>query len=344
MPIEINLPLSKSMALRAMVITAVRGGDLAALPTPCADAEILRRGLLTNSGRIDCELSGAASRFLLAYHACREGSDVMIDGSTRLRQRPIRPLVDLLRELGAEIEGSNLPLRVRGKKLKGTELHVDCSQSSQWASALMLVEPWIPGLKVVPSGQITSKGYLEMTKKMMKQLEPEIEADWSAAAPWYQYMVLGGKKVKLNGLRLPSCQGDSVLPEIFQDISQGHLQRDFSDTPDIVPSVVAACCGRGVPFELSGVANLRIKECDRLQATIEIMGQLGYRVETDGERMWYDGNSGTVTSLEVDSRGDHRMAMMAAAMVPVYPNIQVLNPEVVSKSYPTFWIDMAKVL
>ncbi len=241
----VNLPLSKSESNRQLIIAALTPG--AALPervADCDDTDALRGALDASAGRINIGAAGTAMRFLTAYFACKPGADVTLDGSERMRRRPIAPLVDALRSLGADIDYAGEegfpPLRIRGRMLEGGNVELDASVSSQFVSALLMVGPTMQhGLHLRLRGQVISTPYILMTLSLMEDAGvkaiydadagtidvpygvycpglPEVEADWSAASYWFEIAAISAEPVALLGLRRKSLQGDSAVRRLFE--------------------------------------------------------------------------------------------------------------------------------
>ncbi len=240
---EIDLPASKSISNRALIIDALcqSHGRLDRL-AHCADTDAVQQALAdTDADRIDIGAAGTAMRFLTAYFATRRGKAVTLDGTERMRNRPIGLLADALASLGAGIEWEGRkgypPLRVTGGTLHGGTLHIDGSVSSQYISALMMIAPVVDGgLTLCIDGHLTSHPYVEMTMRLMRQwganvdfdgcrivvaqggYEPHdiaVEADWSAASYWYALQdLVPGSRISLKGLSWPSVQGDSRIADI----------------------------------------------------------------------------------------------------------------------------------
>lgn len=171
---RLMLPLSKSMSNRALVINALTDGaprltDVA----KCDDTDAMLEALSTDDADvINIGAAGTTMRFLTAYYSTREGRTVVLDGSERMRHRPIGVLVDALRNLGAEIEyvgeEGYPPLRISGRRLHGGDLTLDASVSSQFISALLMIAPVTEkGLRLTLEGEIVSRPYILMTLKMM---------------------------------------------------------------------------------------------------------------------------------------------------------------------------------
>ena len=240
---RLSLPLSKSMSNRALIINALTpgAGELEHVAA-CDDTDAMRRALSSPEAKeINVGAAGTTMRFLTAYFAACEGREVTLDGSERMRQRPIGVLVDALRALGADIEYAGEqgfpPLHIRGRKLKGGELSLDSTVSSQFISALLMVAPTMSGgLKLSLKGETVSRPYILMTLRMMEDagidseyfedtvsIAPQtyrkglrrVEGDWSAAAAWYEITAISSGAVTIDNLAEQSCQGDRKLADIF---------------------------------------------------------------------------------------------------------------------------------
>lgn len=243
---EIDLPASKSMSNRVLIIDALCGGRCRVHSlAQCDDTAAVQRALASPDARVvDVGAAGTAMRFLTAYLATCEGRDVTIDGSERMRHRPIGVLVDALRQLGASIDYAGqqgcAPLRIEGRKLHGGRVRMAGNVSSQYVTALLLIAPAIGGIELTVEGDIASRPYIDMTLGLMKQFgiasrvegnvitvpagsyqprDYSIEADWSAASYWYGLQaVLPGSRISLKGLEANSCQGDSRIARLMWDL------------------------------------------------------------------------------------------------------------------------------
>lgn len=390
---RIRLPLSKSMSNRAIAIAALTPG--CAMPEGLADCEDTRvmAAALADDAATEININGAgtAMRFLTALFAAREGRGaVTLDGSERMRRRPIGPLVDALRRCGAEIdylgEEGFPPLKITGRRLEGGAVEIDSTVSSQFVSALLMVAPLMErGLTVTLAGDVSSEPYIGMTIAMMQRagavcdredfrtlrVEPggyspaaalAIEADWSAAAFWYEIQALSSGFISLDRLAHPSIQGDSAAAEIFAgfgvvtdfdgedgltDLTASpdltpRFNADMSAVPDLVLPVAVTCCMLRVPFRITGIATLRIKESDRIKALCSEMEKLGVVIDTEGaDTIIWEGRILPVARMpEFDTHDDHRMAMALAPVALYVPGIVVRDAEVVNKSYPRFWHDL----
>ena len=381
---QVSLPLSKSISNRALVINALTAG---ALPlkkvAKCDDTDVMVAALSSDEACVNIGAAGTAMRFLTAYYSSQPGREIVIDGTERMRHRPIAVLVDALRACGATIEyvGEECypPLRISGKKLHGGDITLSASVSSQYISALLMIAPTMEhGLRLTLEGDIISRPYIMMTLSMMRQwgvesefvgntitiapqkyipIDFEVEADWSAASYWYEIAALSSGDVSLQGLNSRSVQGDSEILKYFEGLGINthfndemvelepspdlvpRLNIDLSDQPDLAQTIVVTSCMLGVPFHITGLSTLKIKETDRLEALRTEMLKLGMvlTIERDSELIW-DGSRRPIYEFPViDTYEDHRMAMAFAPVSIFIPGIVINNIEVVSKSYPDYW-------
>ncbi len=396
----INLPASKSISNRALIIYALtKDGILPQNLSDCDDTKVIIRALRDMPDMIDIMAAGTAMRFMTSYLSVIPGTHA-ITGTERMKHRPIKVLVDALRYLGADIEYLEEegfpPLRITGKNLEGGRLEIPGNISSQYISALLLISPVLRnGLELVLTGDIISRPYIDLTLHTMhdfgikaewtdvqtittghQEYQPRqytIENDWSAASYWYEIMALSnissltssGKdsvSIRLEGLADGSRQGDSVVrylfsmlgvKTVFDHAKRGvptmvtlkkvptHLQRfdyDFINQPDLAQTLVVCCCALDIPFHFTGLATLRIKETNRIEALKKELRKLGYVIkDVDGSELIWDGERCEASMEPIDTYEDHRMALAFAPLCIKFPGLRINNPQVVTKSYPHFW-------
>lgn len=259
---RVVLPASKSVSNRALILSALAGQllPLTAL-SDATDTLVLHRALMQQpdtSGhrQIDVQGAGTAMRFLTAYFALR-GSATLI-GNARMCERPIGPLVDALRQLGASItylgrEGYP-PLQIDRQMLHGGQLTIDASISSQYVSALLMVAPYLQeGLDLHLQGNVSSRPYIEMTLQLMQEFGAHyekcserhlriwpsapyrmpssfrVEPDWSAASYWYSMVALSADPkacITLPHLSLRSLQGDVSTADYFARLGVQTLEEE----------------------------------------------------------------------------------------------------------------------
>jgi 3-phosphoshikimate 1-carboxyvinyltransferase len=241
----INLPASKSISNRALILHALGKGSV--VPdnlSDCDDTKVIINALKTMPPVIDIKAAGTAMRFMTAYLSVTPGEHV-ITGTDRMKHRPIRVLVDALRKLGAQIEYTEEegfpPLRITGETLDGGMLEIPGDVSSQYISALLMIGPAMKnGLKLRLTGNIVSRPYIDLTLHVMHEFgisvewtdvdmisvshqeigerRYTIENDWSASSYWYEILAMindDESRVTLPGLKDASRQGDSAVRYLF---------------------------------------------------------------------------------------------------------------------------------
>lgn len=192
-----------------------------------------------------------------------------------------------------------------------------------------------------------------------------IERDWSAASYWYQMVALCSDpeaKVELPALCRQSLQGDAVVSRLFESLgvattyyvdaqgvegvqlcktrcSAACMEYNFEHQPDLAQTLVATCCGLGIPFRFGGLESLRIKETDRIQALCAELDKLGFALQIPDEgTLCWDGRRGSATAHAVlATHHDHRMAMCLAPLCLCLGPLQIEDSQVVRKSYPLYW-------
>ena len=393
----VQLPASKSISNRALVIHALSGGDV--LPenlSDCDDTEVIISALKDNPYEIDMMAAGTAMRFMTAYLATRDGEEHVITGTERMKHRPIHILVDALRGLGADIEYVGKegfpPLRIKGGKLEGGQLEVPGNVSSQFISALLLIGPCLSnGLTLRLTGDLISRPYIDLTLWMMREFGADadwsaydtitvvgkpysqrpyyIENDWSAASYWYEMMALSKQvddEIRLEGLMDGSKQGDSSVRYIFSllgvkttfgtkkegvptTVTLRHsgrcvprLEYDFVNAPDLAQTFVVCCLMLDVPFYFRGLSTLKIKETDRIEALKKEALKLGFVLhdKNDSELYWDGERCEPMEDAAIDTYEDHRMALAFAPAAFRLKQLRINNPQVVTKSYPSYWEDI----
>ena len=197
-----------------------------------------------------------------------------------------------------------------------------------------------------------------------------VEADWSAASYWYELAAIAAHRghevdITLPALTPDSRQGDRVVAQLFEplgirteyteegarlhnfqfSILNSQLEKDFTHCPDIAQTMAVTCCLLGIPYRFSGIHSLRIKETDRVAALIAELRKLGFVLRAEGdERLLWDGTRcEPETCPVIATYDDHRMAMAFAPAALCYEGLTIENPEVVTKSYPTFWEELKKI-
>ena len=381
----ITIPGSKSESNRLLILQALYKNLTINNLSTSDDTQCLIQGLESNNGTVDIHHAGTAMRFLTAYFASKENTDITLTGSNRMQERPIKILVDALTNLGADInylknEGYP-PLKVKGGLLEESTLKINANVSSQYITALMLIAPSLKnGLKIELEGEITSIPYIEMTLDLLqkigvtcsldqncitiealreiKDLSIDVESDWSSASYFYSMVALSENMViTLKYFRKNSLQGDSDLAEIYKSLGvstefnssentitlrrndkkvSSFLELNLNHTPDIAQTIVVTCLGLGITCKLTGLKTLKIKETDRLVALDVELSKLGANCKITNDSIELLSSSEINPNILINTYQDHRMAM-AFAPLSLVTAIEIKEPNVVSKSYPTYW-------
>jgi len=406
---RVRPPGSRSITNRALLAAGLaRGKSLLQGAGESDDSAAMRAGLRTLGVRIeehaagwtvhgrggrlaaptaplDVGASGTTARFLTAAATLAEGP-VVIDGTPRMRERPIRELVDCLRALGAgaciEGEAGCPPVRVAGGGLPGGCARIDARRSSQYLSGVLLAAPCAEqdiSLRLA-GGQLVSRPFVDLTLEVMTAFGAEagwredgslhvrggsgyearcyaIEPDaQSAIYPCVAAALTGGRAVvegipssshqtELRALDVLATMGCRVKREANAVVVEGPseglhgVDTDMNATPDaVLPVAVAALFAQG-PTTLRNIANLRIKETDRLTALETELARLGARA-TAGEDCLHI-EPGPLHGASVETYDDHRMAMAFALAGLRIPGIAIRDPSCVAKTWPDFFACLA---
>lgn len=381
---------SKSISNRLLILKSLFNNIRLDGLSTSQDTQLLQQALSSEEEVIDVHHAGTSMRFLTAYFATLENRKVILTGSDRMKQRPIYPLVDALRDLGAEIyylekEGYP-PLEIRGKKITKSVVSILANISSQFISALMLIGARLQnGLRIKLEGEITSLPYLEMTSQLLKEIGVEndlskeeivikpcknrdsrlnyisVESDWSSASYYYAMCAVGKKSINIRCFKTNSLQGDSAVEDLFwkyfgvntiSDSSVGKLSLLFNrgfrypnkiklnmnDYPDIAQTLCVTAALLKIPFEISGLKTLKIKETDRLVALQNELIKIGCVTEIDNESIRSVEFKEVDSPIYIHTYNDHRMAM-AFSVASLLHDVEIENENVVEKSYPEFWRD-----
>lgn len=242
----VNITGSKSESNRLLLLQALFPNLTIENISNSDDSQLMAKALKTESVVVDIHHAGTAMRFLTAYFSIQEGREVILTGSDRMKERPIKILVDALQSLGAHIEYLENegfpPLKIKGKKLNNNHVSLQANVSSQYISALLLIATKLEnGLELTLEGEITSVPYINMTLSLLGEIGVEssfdgniitikptsnsqlkktliVESDWSSASYYYSIVALSpvGTEITLSSYKNNSLQGDSVLVDIYK--------------------------------------------------------------------------------------------------------------------------------
>lgn len=277
---QLNITGSKSETNRLLLLKALFPNITLANTSNSDDSEVMQKALAGNDEIVDIHHAGTAMRFLTAYFSVNEGREVVLTGSSRMQERPIKILVDTLRQLGVEIsyekEEGYPPIRIKGKKVTASKVNLAANVSSQYISALLLVASKLDnGLELTLEGEITSIPYIKMTLALLNDLdiktsfegnvikvfpkeaveskEMVVESDWSSASYFFSLVALAdAAKITLSSYKENSLQGDSELVSLYEKMG---VKTTFQNNKMTLEKV-AGFNYQGVNFELNNTPDI----------------------------------------------------------------------------------------
>jgi 3-phosphoshikimate 1-carboxyvinyltransferase len=401
---RIRVPGSRSITNRALVASALASGESRLEgATHSDDTDAMREGLCALGARIevasdawtvvgvggrfgaphdtlDARASGTTARFLTAAATLAAGP-VVVDGIARMRERPIRDLVDALRALGATCEtespGGCPPVRVAGGGLPGGRATIDARRSSQYVSGVLLAAPYADRdveLSFV-EGVLVSRPFVDLTLEVMRAFGAR--ADWdgeglrvSAGCPYrprvypiepdaqsavygFAAAAIAGGRVRIDGIPAESRQTDLLFLEVLESMgcrverkpdavevrSPGHALRgveiDMNAMPDAALALAVVALFAEGATTIRNIANLRIKETDRLAALETELHRLGGIATTGPD--WLRIEPAPLHGATIDTYEDHRIAMAFALAGLRVPGVEIRDPGCVSKTWPDYF-------
>ena len=394
---SVRVPASKSVANRELVLSALAAGASRVTLGPLDPGEDVRRmigalralefgveeaagavvvrgeegAIPAQEARIDAGDAGTVARFGAALLALGDGRYVL-DGSRRMRERPMAPLAAALRALGARVEGDALPLAISGPATGG-EIDLAADVSSQFASALLAVAPLLEeGLVLRLIGVPVSAPFIDLTIARMRERGVEakrsaaeiavlpggyrardvtVEGDATAASYFLAAAAITGGEVRVENVDATSAQGDLGVVEHLRAMGcavetrdalvlrgpdrLAPLEADLSDISDTFPTLAVCCAFAGGESTLRGLAHTRVQESDRIHAVVTELRRLGGDVDElrDGVRIRPRPLRGAV----VRTYRDHRIAMAFALVGLRVEDVAVADPECVAKTFPDYF-------
>lgn len=327
--------------------------------------------------------SGLAARMISSLLAVAAKDQVVIKGEGSLLRRNMSELISTIEALGAQVEhkDSKLPLRITPSSNIPHTVEVTGVHSSQGVSGTVMALPFMPKGTKVKVMDLVSVPYVAITQDIMRifgvncgsingvysatgeyqSTDYTVEGDWSGASIMLVAGALGGG-ITISGLSKDSLQSDRQIVEIMKNIgvqikwnskdeivvTPGGEYRcfevDATDSPDLFPSLATlatACHGRSV---ITGADRLRGKESDRAQTIAQEMRRFGVMIDVREDQMAVNGTDMLLSGIEALGHGDHRVAMMCAAMaLRIEGQTIISGSECVTKSYSGFWDDLSKI-
>jgi len=320
--------------------------------------------------------AGTATRFLTAAAALVDG-EVVITCDEHMQRRPIQPLLDALKQLGVEVECATgcPPVTVYGKGvLTGTRVTLDATLSSQYLSAVLMLAPTGPGpLQINLEGtDIGAHGYIDLTLRCMREFGAHyeqtdtgswkvfgeeykatdyyVEPDASAATYFWAASALTGGDIDLGILPQQFCQPDAGAAKIMAQFPNMPSTIDGSQMQDAVPAMAVLAAFNNTPVRFIGISNLRVKECDRIQALHDELNRiLPGLAEQVGDDLVVCSNpdlmneGGRMSVTQIETYHDHRIAMSLALAGLKVGSIQLRDPGCVAKTFPGYWRALASL-
>lgn len=327
---------------------------------------------------IDFRNSGTSMRLFGALVVLGQGP-YTLTGTRRMCERPMQALLDSLTQLGVHARSQSgngcPPVIIEGGQCRGGKTAIDCSVSSQYLSALLLIAPCLErGMTIEVSRGPVSKPYIDMTIDIMNtfgvHLQRDghtrfevpggqtyragtypVEPDGSNAGYFWAAAAISGSRVKVLNITAASRQGDIGLAEIFGQmgctvdhtpdgiaVTGGKLRAvevDMGHMPDVVPTLAVVAAFAQGTTKIHNVGHLRAKECDRLAAVSNELAKMGIETRVHEDDLEIVG--GAPHGADIETYDDHRIAMSFAVAGLKVPGIGIIDPDCVAKSFPTYW-------
>lgn len=395
--VHLSIPGSKSITNRALFLAAAaEGATLLRRPLVADDTQACAEALAALGYAIDTSTPAAwhvrgcpagppnnkayvftrdgatGARFLPALAATGHGT-YSFDASPQMRARPMAPLLDALRQLGAAIDSNTLPYTMLATGLTGGRLVLDAGVSSQYLTALLLAAPLTRDGLTVEVTRLVSAPYIDITLRLMRIFgatidrhgttfhvppsgyvspgELEVEPDASTASYFLAAAAITGQTVTIPGLGSGSAQGDLAFAGVLADMGAkvdlgvdevtltgpdrlAGITADLHDFSDTMPTLAAIAPLADGPVRITNIANTRVKECDRLQTCADNLTALGITTQTGED--WIQINPGQVRAGRVLTRRDHRIAMAFSVLGLRAPGLELDDPHCVIKTCPRF--------
>ncbi len=366
---EIELPSSKSISNRLLIIKRLCKENFKIKNlSKSDDTQILKSGLNSLQNIIDVNHAGTSFRFLISFLAIQNNKQFILTGSKRLKERPIKELIETLQKMGAKIEylerEGAAPIKIIGTELKGGNIEIDGSISSQFISSILLISPIIKeGIILKIKGKLVSKPYILMTLKLMEEYgikwnwnkdlieikkQPykaknyTVESDWSSASFWFEIASLSKEcNIKLLGLQKKSIQGDIKVVKKFKNLGVTTIFQN------------QICTLTKNKFNYYSKEENLIENPDLYQPLKCTLFAKNIKTEFLGLDTLINKECDRINAVNkelskinsnniIETYNDHRMAMSFAPLALKFEGLQINDIKVVNKSYPKFWDDLKK--
>jgi len=318
--------------------------------------------------------AGTATRFLTAAAGLVNGKTI-IDGDEDMRKRPIEPLVKSLNSIGVNCFATNgcPPVTIQSNgKISGKSIEIDASLSSQYVSALLIIAPMLGHEFTISFGakeKIGGRGYIDLTLAIMREfgaivdeVEPNkwvvqatgykainynIAPDFSSCTYLWAIKALMGAELELYPLMGIKNQPDAKAQEFIKPFPNMPTTIDGEQMQDAIPTLAVLAAFNSQTIRFTGIANLRVKECDRIAALNKGLNAISKGLaKEDGDDLIIFGNPNLISPKQpvlINTYNDHRIAMSFALAGLKLENILIDNPNCVAKTYAKFWDDLADI-
>ena len=380
---EVRVPGSKSISNRVLLMGALAEGE--SKFTGILESEdtkymknaldILGKNFSNKKAELFLGNAGTAMRSLTAA-LCLGNGEYILSGEPRMRERPIKDLVDALRFLGADIEylenSGFPPLKIKAKGLNGGAVHIKGNISSQFLSALLIAAPYCrESLEIIVDGELISKPYVYMTIRLMEKFgirvengdykkirvekgiykaqTLEIEGDASSASYFWGAAAITKGNVIVKGVEKNGLQGDVKFLDVLEKMGEelNGITVNATLFPDAAMTICPVACYAKGKTKITGIASWKVKETDRISAMANELRKVGASVDA-GDDFIEITPPKEILPATIETYNDHRMAMCFSLLSLNSPNkngaqITILNPACVNKTFPGYFSEFRRL-
>ncbi len=393
---------SKSIIQRVLIISSFLKSPLRIINSSrCEDVQTLIRNLtklgfnfqeegksliisppqkVRNSQELFIQNSGTTLRLLLSRLSMMKDIQVSVDCSIQLKKRPIKPLLEILKKLEANINYQQFPIEINGKILNGGKIEIPADISSQFISSILLVAPYFnTDLELILKGKIVSRSYIKLTQKIMKDFGAEsefqrnrifvpanqqyknpeeyhIEPDFSSACYFWALGALSSNPIYTESSKKMKIQPDFQFLKILSkmgakiqrkpnyiSVSKGNLvgiEIDMKDIPDQVPTLAVLSLFAESKTKIKNIHHLKYKESNRIFGLVKELQKIGCNIKYEKEVLLIHPLKKKPLKAKLHSYQDHRLVMAFYIFKTKFPYLTISDEQVVKKSYPDFFEDI----
>lgn len=335
---------------------------------------------IRNSQKLFIQNSGTALRLLLSRLVMMKDIKTSVDCSVQLKKRPIKPLLKILQNLGANINYQPFPIEINGKILKGGKIDIPADISSQFISSILLVAPYFcTDLELILKGKIVSRTYIKLTQEIMKDFgvesefkrnrifvpanqqykNPEeyyVEPDFSSACYFWALGALSSFPIFTEGgskkyfqpdfqfLKILSKMGAKIQRKPnYMSVRKGNLigiEIDMKDIPDQVPTLAVLSLFAESKTKIKNIHHLKYKESNRISGLVNELQKIGCNIKYEKEVLKIYPLKKKPLQAKLYSYQDHRLVMAFYILKTKFPYLTISDEQVVKKSYPNFFEDL----